>query len=218
MINNSLIKNLVVNNFVKDTDVTDYERCAIECITYTYISALLDSSTSNDASSLISLYASKLKAAFLNTSGTYVSYNNVINYLKTYNLTNLLVLNDDQIDEVSTLYADTTKLVAFSVLSFDPLMYGVENLNSTQLSYLQQVHFNVISKIIEYYHDIYGVNYSALKVEIDSAAIDNPGKIIDFYIDGIDSSRVYADIIKKTVYIDYYKVRCIYPKIQIINV
>ena len=219
MILNNSLKIAVVNSF-RTTSLTDpIEILATEILLYKYLYSLLETGAvnSNDVQKLASTYKTQYEYTFSNLKNKYISYQKIYVFLKNKSTNNLLRLSDSDINTVYTLYKDSSQIVNFSTSTFNAKMYNISNLNKTEYNYLKNIHFNVMTPIIEYYNKIYGLPIENMKIVSSDSIPNNIGKRIEFTINGISPFIVLKDIQNKKINIKYYSISCEFPNIVILN-
>lgn len=219
MILNNSLKIAVVNSF-RTTSLTDpIEILATEILLYKYLYSLLETGAvnSNDVQKLASTYKTQYEYTFSNLKNKYISYQKIYVFLKNKSTNNLLRLSDSDINTVYTLYKDSSQIVNFGTSTFNAKMYNISNLNKTEYNYLKNIHFNVMTPIIEYYNKIYGLPIENMKIVSSDSIPNNIGKRIEFTINDISPFIVLKDIQDKKINIKYYSISCKFPNIVILN-
>lgn len=181
------------------------ERIVVSCVTYKYIEALNSSGANNDLRQLVMSYAGNIKNKVIGLKNKYISYDEMINTVKTKGKTLFTQFNTGDIDEIYKLYLNQTVIKPFDVYNFDPSMYKITKLLSyKEREKLLKVHRDVVCPIIKYYMNMYNIPPSCMEV-ISAITEDGAcGKEIVFGIKGISSYKILNDIKTKSIFINYY--------------
>jgi hypothetical protein len=220
MIINNSVKTAIMAKFNKyREEFSEVELLATEILFYKYILSLMSSDVSNrnNANALIDSYIGTYKNKFIELKQTYTSYLEIILFLKKIEGTNILSIKESEIDEVYKIYKNSKLIQQFNIHSFDETVYSVDSLDGESFIYLKKIHFKVMVPIIKYYMKVYGVDQTAMKIISASEADGNVGKKIIFCIDGIPSTKVFADIIGKKFPIKYVSAELKFPHVELIN-
>lgn len=222
MIQNSNIKTAIVAKFNNNTNLDNYEKIATEIILYKFILSFIQQNPdyANNISSVVQTYSGSFKTKFSDLKNKYNSYSVIINFLKKIDANNLLAITESNIDAVYEYYCNGKEITEFDTGSFNPEMYNIYgSIDSKTYKYLYKVHYNILCPLIKYYMKFYGKTASDMKIIDSNESNNNIGKKIEFYINGIPCSTIYADIMNSKFPFKYKEdvvLKFKYPHIEII--
>lgn len=197
----------------------DYIEEIIVCsLVFKYIVSLTNQNTSelNNIKDLAKSYMSLYRNKVASLSGVYISYKLMRDAVIRLGSNNFLSLKQSSIDEIYNLYNDHTKIVPFSAVSFSQYMYSIKKLSFNELRRLAEIHKKVMTPISMYYFDKSGIKISSMHIVSSNGIANNPGKEIVFYIDGVSSARIMADLVSNKINSSFYSATILNEYVKLI--
>lgn len=158
----------------------------------------------DDIKQTASQYAITFKNVAESMGGKFISYKEIKQNIKNYNIKSILDLTETQINEIYKLYENKTEIAEFDLSNYSSRMYNIYKLTEKENNRLSKIHFKVICPIMTYYKTYYGIRMAAINVE-DSGSV--PAHEIKLSIDGILINQIYNDIERDVMNIQQYLAR-----------
>ena len=174
------------------------DRSIASCLLYGYLESVAKEE-SDGLSDTAKEYAKQYAGAIATLRSQYVSYAIMREKMKSFGSPAFVTMSDPQIETILSLYEDKTKIANFSVIEFSQKMYSVVGLSWDQLSDLRRRHYSYFVPIARYYADNYGTLISDMHIASCVGFPNNPGKELIFWITGIPSSKIAADIMAGSI-------------------
>lgn len=191
-------------NELLDKDLSEVDKVIIGSLLYQYIKTNIQNNNA-EMSNVDTLIANNITMYMSNLSSyktQYVSYHTLENYINNLGDIHFISLPESIIYNICSIYYDKIKIVPFNSKSFSIQMYNLAIIGNRYIRYLRHVHFDIMAYIFEYYKRNNGIKASDFHIYSADGNPDYPGKIIEFYIIGIDNNRIISDILSNKIGFD----------------
>jgi hypothetical protein len=185
---------------------SNQDKLIVSCLLFDFIKSVISSENDaeNNIKDTVRSYIENYRNILSEFKRKFVSYTVMVRRINEYGKATFLEFSDKEINEIVSLYRDKTQLIPFSVNNFSQYMYKILKMDYNRYTKLSENHFKVMSPIIKYYMDNYGMLDSDLEVFDAELFPGNPGKGILFNVKGVIPSKVINDIKQKRIIIKYY--------------
>jgi hypothetical protein len=217
------LKKGIVNAFLSNPLDDKTDELIISCLLYDFTKKIVENETNLENN--VKLLAANYLPSFIKNLNEYkqsfIAYITMRETVESYKKDSFLQFTSEDITRINDLYKSRVQIKKFSTNYFSQYMYKLINISDYHYKRLADIHKRIMTPIIKFYVDNYGLSDSDMEIYSSQEYLENPGKDILFSIKGIDPARVVNDVnffripIKKPS--DFFEIRVYKNYVRLIN-